>query len=226
MVTKADSIAARVPRHEVLEELVESCDVPVLNTLSDRHHPCQSLADLLTLLEHGIDPRNSRVAFIGDGNNVCHSLIHGIVSLGGSIVVVSPPEHGPAPEVVEWASECGAATGGSLELSTDPSGVSGAAAVYTDSWISMGETDSAAKREALEAYRVDERTMAIAGPRALFMHCLPAHRGEEVVDEVIDGPHSVVYDQAENRLHAQNAWFLAALDGAPHPFNPSSVARS
>jgi len=205
------AVAARVHRHAVIAELARHCDVPVLNTLSDLHHPCQALADLLTLHERGIDFRASRVAFVGDGNNVCHSLAEAIVAVGGSIVIVAPESFGPSPDVVARATETGRVTGGSIEIAHDPAAVEGCAAVYTDTWISMGEADSAAKKTALEAFQVDERLMSIAGPDAVFMHCLPAHRGEEVVNAVIDGPNSVVFDQAENRLHAQNAWFLTRL---------------
>ncbi len=205
------AVAARVHGHSVIEELATFCDVPVLNTLSDLHHPCQALADLLTLHERGIDFRSSRIAFVGDGNNVCHSLAEAIVAVGGSIVVVAPESYGPSAEVVARATETGRTTGGSIEIAHDPAAVEGCAAVYTDTWISMGESDSAAKKSALEAFQVNERLMSIAGSNALFMHCLPAHRGEEVVDAVIDGPDSVVFDQAENRLHAQNAWFVARL---------------
>jgi len=205
------AVAARVHRHAVIAELARHCDVPVLNTLSDLHHPCQALADLLTLHERGIDFRASRVAFVGDGNNVCHSLAEAIVAVGGSIVIVAPESFGPSPDVVARGTETGRVTGGSIEIAHDPAAVEGCAAVYTDTWISMGEADSAAKKTALEAFQVDERLMSIAGPDAVFMHCLPAHRGEEVVNAVIDGPNSVVFDQAENRLHAQNAWFLTRL---------------
>ena len=209
-----DLVAARVHRHGVLETLADACDVPILNTLSDLHHPCQALADLLSLHERGIDPARSRVAFIGDGNNVCRSFVHGIVSLGGTIIVVSPPEHGPCDDLRAWAETTGVATGGVLETTNDPRAVSNCAAVYTDTWISMGESDSTRKRDALRPYRVDSELMTIAAPGAVFMHCLPAHRGEEVVDEVIDGPDSIVFDQAENRLHAQNAWILSALSSS------------
>ena len=205
------AVAARVHGHAVIEELARCCDVPVLNTLSDLHHPCQALADLLTLHERGIDFRASRIAFVGDGNNVCHSLAEAIVAVGGSIVVVAPDSYGPSAEVVARTTETGRSTGGSIEIAHDPAAVEGCAAVYTDTWISMGEIDSAAKKQTLAAFQVNERLMSIAGDHALFMHCLPAHRGEEVVDAVIDGPNSVVFDQAENRLHAQNAWFVARL---------------
>ncbi|MEE2894835.1 MAG: ornithine carbamoyltransferase [Planctomycetota bacterium] len=214
------AVAARVHRHEVLEALSESCDVPVLNTLSDLHHPCQCLADLMTMVEHGVDPGRARVGFVGDGNNVCRSLLQGVITLGGEIVVVSPPEYGPSETDVARAEEIAAGSGGRLTITDDPDALAGTDAVYTDAWISMGETDSDEKRAALERYRVDATLMSIAGPESLFMHCLPAHRGEEVVDEVIDGPRSVVYDQAENRLHAQNAWFIAALGGSSSLLQP------
>ena len=206
-----DAVAARVHRHEVLDELATYCDVPVLNTLSDRHHPCQTLADLLTLHERGLVLADSHVAFVGDGNNVCHSLIQGMVAVGGRMTVISPEDHGPDPEVIENARVVAARTGAEILVTSDPAAAAGAEAVYTDSWISMGEVETPAKLASLARFRVDAALMAIAGPKALFMHCLPAHRGEEVTAEVIDGANSVVFDQAENRLHAQNAWLVARL---------------
>ena len=206
-----DAVAARVNRHSIITELADCCDVPVVNTLSDLHHPCQALADLLTLHERGIPLERLHLAFIGDGNNVCHSLIEAVVATGGRITVVAPPRHGPSTEVVATAERLGTVTGGRLDVTDDPEAVRGVDAIYTDAWISMGEAEDPEKLEELTRFRVDEPLMSIAGPDAIFMHCLPAHRGEEVVDGVIDGPRSVVFDQAENRLHAQNAWFVARL---------------
>lgn len=206
-----DAVAARVNRHAVITELADCCDVPVINTLSDLHHPCQAMADLLTMHERGIPLEQAHLAFIGDGNNVCHSLIEAVVATGGRITVIAPPHHGPADEVVSAATRLGARTGGRIDVTDDPRAVRGVDAVYTDSWISMGEKADPGKARELAPFRVDESLMSLAGPDAIFMHCLPAHRGEEVVDGVIDGPRSVVFDQAENRLHAQNAWFVARL---------------
>ena len=175
------------------------------------HHPCQALADLLTLHERGIPSDQAHVAFIGDGNNVCQSLIEAVVATGGRMTVIAPPRHGPSAEVVSTARDLGLVTGGSIEVTDDPEAVRGVDAIYTDAWISMGETEDPDKLEELNRFRVDESLMTLAGPETVFMHCLPAYRGEEVVDRVIDGPRSVVFDQAENRLHAQNAWFVARL---------------
>ena len=206
-----DAVAARVHRHEVLDQLATHCDIPVLNTLSDLHHPCQALADLLTLHERGLVLADSHVAFVGDGNNVCHSLLQAMVAVGGRITVLSPENHGPDPKVISEARSLAARTGAEIIVTSEPTAVAGVDAIYTDSWISMGEAEDPAKIASLARFRVDAAMMAIAGPNALFMHCLPAHRGEEVTAEIIDGPTSVVFDQAENRLHAQNAWFVARL---------------
>jgi ornithine carbamoyltransferase len=209
------AIVARVMRHETVAGLAAAAStIPVINALCDRHHPCQALADLQTLLERGFDLRHSRLAWVGDGNNVCHSLIEAASIVGCGITVVTPEGHGPDPAIVAQSVARSMRTGARIEVTHDPAAVRGAFAVYADTWISMGEADSAAKRAAFARYRVDRGLMETAGPNALFMHCLPAHRGEEVTDEVIDSPASVVFDQAENRLHAQNA-LLCHLLGAP-----------
>jgi ornithine carbamoyltransferase len=199
------AIVARVMRHSTVEQLAEASRVPVINALCDRHHPCQALADMQTLLERGFDPAHSRLAWVGDGNNVCHSLMEAASILGCGMTVVCPEPYAPDPAILAQCVARSMRTGARIEVTHDPAAVRGAFAVYADAWISMGEPDSAAKREALLPYRVDAALMAAAGPEALFMHCLPAHRGEEVTDEVIDSPRSAVFDQAENRLHAQNA---------------------
>lgn len=217
-----DAVAARVNHHTVIAELADCCDVPVVNTLSDLHHPCQALADLLTLHERGIPLEGMHLAFIGDGNNVCHSLIEAVVATGGRITVVAPPRHGPSAEIVSAAERLGEITGGGIDVTDDPDAVRGVDAIYTDAWISMGEAEDPDKFAELTRFRVDESLMTLAGPDALFMHCLPAHRGEEVVEAVIDGPRSVVFDQAENRLHAQNAWFVARLSRTPAAVSPRS----
>ncbi len=208
-------IVARVFSHAVLEQLAEHSSIPVINALSDQFHPCQALADYLTLSEHlgGIERlRGTKLAFVGDGNNVCHSLMHGAALLGANLAVITPSRYEPEPDVVAESRRLAEASGGSIELSNDPAAVKGARAVYTDSWVSMGdESEAAQRRKAFSRYRVTAALMAKAAPDAKFMHCLPAHRGDEVTDEVIDSAASIVYDQAENRMHAQNALMLHVL---------------
>jgi ornithine carbamoyltransferase len=200
-----DVVVARVFEHATLEQLAEASSVPVVNALSERFHPCQALADLLTLAEHGRPLGEASIAFVGDGNNVCHSLMETVALLGGRFVAITPESCRPDAQTLAECREIAAASGAEILWSEDPAAVSGADAIYTDAWISMGQTDAQEKRTQLEPYRVDPALMRKAGSQALFMHCLPAHRGEEVLDEVIDSPASVVYDQAENRMHAQNA---------------------
>ncbi|MFM9996488.1 MAG: ornithine carbamoyltransferase [Phycisphaerales bacterium] len=218
-----DLIVARVYSHAVLEQLAEHASIPVVNALSDQFHPCQALADYLTLIEQfgGLDRlRGLKLAFVGDGNNVCASLMHGAAILGVQLMVITPPRYEPEPEVVAESRRLaeGAGTGGSIDLSNDPAAVKGCRAVYTDSWVSMGdESEAAQRRKAFARYRVNAALMAKAGANgdpAKFMHCLPAHRGEEVTDDVIDSPNAVVYDQAENRLHVQNSLMLHILGAA------------
>ncbi len=202
----ADGIMARVFAHKTVTALAEHAAVPVINGLSDDEHPCQALADLLTVAEHkGLDSRPT-IAYIGDGNNVCHSLMLLANTLELPMRVGCPAGYEPAGAVVQ---RCG-----NVRIVHDPhAAADGADVVYTDVWASMGQEDSAAERqEAFRSYQVDEALMARAKRDAIFLHCLPAHRGEEVTAAVIDGPASVVFDQAENRLHAQKA-LLAALMG-------------
>jgi ornithine carbamoyltransferase len=204
-----DAIVARVFRHESLVELAKHASVPVINALSDFEHPCQALGDFMTLHEHRQKLAGLTLAWVGDGNNVAHSLIHGAARLGVRMRVATPPGYEPDPAVVAAARH----DGGSIELTHDPDeAVAGADAVYTDVWTSMGqEAEAETRQKAFRAYQVNARLMKRAGPKALFMHCLPAHRGQEVTDEVIDGPKSIVFDQAENRLHMQKAILLALL---------------
>lgn len=199
------AIVARVKSHQTIDGLANSTRIPIINALCDQHHPCQALADLQTLLERGFNLNHSRLAWIGDGNNVCHSLIEAASILGFGITVVTPKGFEPDPTIVSQCVARSMRSGARIDITNEISAIQGAFAVYTDTWISMGQEDSAAKKAAFEPYQVDCELMSIAGPNALFMHCLPAHRGEEVTDEVIDSHNSVVFDQAENRMHAQNA---------------------
>ena len=208
----ADVIVARVRSHALLARMAECSAVPVVNALSDAHHPCQALADMLTLIEHGFDPVHGHLAWIGDGNNVCHSLVEAVAALGGRITVITPKACAPGQDVMRIALGRAFRTGARIDVAHDPAAVEGAHAVYTDTWVSMGdEAEAERKRALLEPFRVDAALMSRAAPGAWFMHCLPAHRGEEVTDEVIDSPASIVFDQAENRMHAQNALLLALL---------------
>jgi ornithine carbamoyltransferase len=206
-----DCVVARTYRHQTLEELALYCDVPVINALSDLYHPCQALADLFTLYERFGNLRGLRAAWIGDGNNVCASFMHGAAKLGLDLTVITPPGFEPRPEVLHAANRDAGISGGQVRLSNDPAALARVSAVYTDVWTSMGSQGAEERRQALAPYQVNERLMTAAGENAHFMHCLPARRGEEVTDEVIDSPCSIVYDQAENRMHTQNALLLHIL---------------
>lgn len=211
-----ECIVARVYLQTVLEEMADASRVPVINALSDRFHPCQALADMFTLLEQFGTLRDRRIAYIGDGNNVCNSLMHAATILGVGMVVVTPEGFEPPASVIDDCERLAAVSGSELVITSDRQKLHGCDAVYTDVWLSMGQgagaADEAAKRRAkFEPYRVTPELMALARKNARFMHCLPAHRGEEVVDEVIDSRVSVVYDQAENRMHAQNALLVKLL---------------
>jgi ornithine carbamoyltransferase len=201
-------IVARVFSHSTVEEIAAWTHIPVINALSDRYHPCQVLADVQTLEERFGALEGLKLAFIGDGNNVAHSLMLTAGRLGVHVAVATPKGYEPDSAIVAEAAQLGHIT-----LTHDPAdALDGAHAVYTDVWASMGqESEAAARLEAFEPYQVDEAMMAWARPDAIFMHCLPAHRGEEVVDAVIESPRSVVFDQAENRLHAQKALLLMLL---------------
>jgi len=200
-------IVARTFKHKVLEELAQHSAIPVINGLSDLVHPCQALTDFFTLTEKWGTVRGKLLCFIGDGNNTCHSLIHTAAKLGTDIRVCSPKAYAPNPQVVDQALQAARAAGSEIELLDDPEqAADGADAVYTDVWASMGQEDEIEDRNGIFAhYQVDEQLMARARPGALFLHCLPAHRGREVTQEVLDGPQSIVYDNAENRLHVQKA---------------------
>ena len=210
-----DCIAARTFRNETVEEIARFASVPVINALSDDEHPCQALADLLTVREKKGHLNGVTLAFIGDGNNVANSLSLGAGMSGMHFRIASPEGYELPDKVAVRAEEVARSAGGSVERLHEPEkAVAGADVVYTDVWASMGqEREVAERKEYFAGYRVDSRLMSAAKPDAIFMHDLPAHRGEEVTDEVIDGPQSVVFDQAENRLHAQKA-LLALLLGA------------
>jgi len=208
-----NGIVARTFSHESVLELAANASIPVINALTDLYHPCQALADYFTLHEKFGDLKGLKLAFVGDGNNVCHSLMIQGAKLGISVHIATPPGYEPKPEALEAARAFAAETGATIEAFNDPmQAVAGAHAVYTDVWTSMGQEHAAHLRNQVFApYRVTRELMAAADPGAFFMHCLPAHRGQEVTDEVIDSPQSVVYDQAENRLHAQKALMILLM---------------
>jgi ornithine carbamoyltransferase len=208
-----DGIAARTFAHAAVVELADHASIPVINALTDRLHPCQALSDFFTLREKFGTLEGLKLAFIGDGNNVCHSLLTVAAKLGTSISIATPSGFEPKAEIVEEATTFAAESGATIRIAHDPSeAVAGAHAVYTDLWASMGQEYAAHLRaQVFSAFRVTEELMAAADPGALFMHCLPAHRGEEVTSGVIDSPRSIVYDQAENRLHVQKALLILLL---------------
>jgi len=210
-----DGIVARTFSHESVLELANNASIPVVNALTDLYHPCQALADLFTLREKLGTLAGLTLAFVGDGNNVCHSLMVTGAKLGVSVRSATPPGYEPKPEVVAEAKALGAATGATAEVFNNPlEAVAGAQAVYTDVWASMGQEHAVHLRAQVFApYRVTDELLAAAAPKALFMHCLPAHRGQEVTNEVIDSPRSVVFDQAENRLHVQKALLILLMQG-------------
>jgi ornithine carbamoyltransferase len=207
-----DAIVLRTFSHETLLELAEAASVPVVNALTDLEHPCQALADVLTLRQRLGDLGGRTMTFVGDGNNVCHSLLLTGALAGLHVRVATPPGYGPHPAIADEARRLADEVGGSVTIGTDPvTAVLGADAVYTDAWTSMGaEAEADLRRLRFGEYRVDAALMAHA-PDALVMHCLPAHRGEEISDDVLDGPRSVVLEQAENRLYVQQALLVELL---------------
>jgi ornithine carbamoyltransferase len=209
-------IVLRTYSHDTITEMAEYATVPVINALSDLEHPCQALADFLTLEERFGTARGLNFSYVGDGNNVCHSLLLIAAQLGAHSKVATPKQYAPHASIIAKAEEIAATTGGSLTLLHDPlEAVTGADAVYTDVCTSMGSEHEAAKRAPVfKPYQVNEALMARASSNAVFMHCLPAHRNAEVTDAVLDGPLSGVFDQAENRLHAQKALLLLLAGGA------------
>jgi ornithine carbamoyltransferase len=203
-----DAIMIRTNTHQKLTEMAAYATVPVINGLTDSSHPCQIMADMMTLQEKKGPIANTVVAWSGDGNNVAASWVHAAVRFGFELRLACPEPLQPEPELLDWAQR----EGGRVSLTADPgAAVAGSDCVVTDTWVSMGVEASVNRHNLLAPYRVDQRLMAQAKPDAIFMHCLPAHRGEEVTAEIIDGPQSVVWDEAENRLHAQKgilAWCL------------------
>jgi ornithine carbamoyltransferase len=200
-------IVARTYKHRALEELAANCNIPVINGLSDYLHPCQGLSDVFTLTERWGSVKGRKIVYVGDGNNTCHSLVHTCALLGAHITVCTPEGFEPNSRVISEGMLMARESGSDIAISNDPEkSVANADAIYTDVWASMGQEDEIEERAAIfENYRIDEELMALARPDAFFMHCLPAHRGQEVTSPVIDGPNSIVYDIAENRLHVQKA---------------------
>jgi ornithine carbamoyltransferase len=202
-----DGIMARVFAHSDIEALAQHATVPVINGLSDLTHPCQGLADFLTMYEHKGRLAGLKLAYVGDANNVYNSLLFGATKLGMHIACGSPIGYGPKPIILERAMVFAAASGSKITVTDDPVlAVRNADVIYTDVWTSMGqEAETARRREVMQPFQINSTLVATAKPGAIVMHCLPAHRGEEITDEVVDGQHSVVFDQAENRMHAQKA---------------------
>jgi ornithine carbamoyltransferase len=200
-------IVARVYEQRVLDEMAASAAIPVINALSDKFHPCQALADFFTLEEKVGNLRGFKLAYVGDGNNVCHSLIFLAARLGVHLRIATPADYAPDADVLQDAKRVAKETRAKIELVSDPrEAATGADGVYTDSWTSMGfEAQQKVRNSVFAPYQVNAALMALAAPRAVFMHCLPAHRGSEVTSEVLDGPQSVVLDQSENRMYVQKA---------------------
>jgi ornithine carbamoyltransferase len=211
----ASAIVIRTYAQRDLQEMADAATVPVINALTDDHHPCQALADLLTLREHFGSLRGLRLTYVGDGNNVAHSLMQAGALAGMEVVVATPHGYEPNPVITVLAADVARENGGRVEVTSDPmEAVAGAQAVYTDVWVSMGDESERKRRVAdLARYAVDRDLIAHAAPDAVFMHCLPAHRGQEVTAEVIDGPESVVFAQAANRLPTEQAVIHALLKG-------------
>jgi ornithine carbamoyltransferase len=208
-----DGIVARTFSHQMVERLATYSRIPVINGLTDRHHPVQILCDLFTLWEKRGHVRGLRVVFVGDGNNVCHSWLEGAAKVGLHFTLACPKGYGPDPTVLTRAEAQAAGSGATLTVTHDPDAAArGADVLYTDVWTSMGQEEERARRlRDFQGFQVDERLVGLAAPDVLVMHCLPAHRGEEISDAVMDGSHSIVFDEAENRLHMQKAVLVRLL---------------
>jgi ornithine carbamoyltransferase len=209
-----DASMCRTFSHDLIKELANFAEIPIINGLTDHLHPCQALADYMTLQEVKGALKGRRLVYIGDGNNVANSLMYGGARLGVNVTIITPPGYAPAEGVVAAARAAGAQTGAAIDVGEDLGRVKGADAIYTDVWASMGqEAESEDRKTIFAPYQVTMQVMERAGADAVFMHCLPAHRGEEVTSEVADMPRSVIFQQAENRLHAQKAVLLAVMGG-------------
>lgn len=202
-----DGIMIRTFSHQEVLDLAQYATIPIINGLTDLLHPCQVLADLMTIQEHKGRLAGLKLAYVGDGNNMAHSLMFGGAKMGLQVVIASPQGYKPDPALVALAQEDAKENGGSVEIIDDPlEAVQGADVLYTDVWASMGQEAEASERmKAFQGYQLNAESLKFAHPSSIVLHCLPAHRGEEITDEVIEGPHSVVFDEAENRLHAQKA---------------------
>ncbi len=211
----ADAVVTRTFSHYTVADMARHSPVPVINGLSEHYHPCQALADLLTMKEKFGDIRGLKVAYVGDGNNVCNSLLIAGATLGADLMVICPPGYDPSPEALRIASQRARISGADIMITDDLEALHNRQVVYTDTWVSMGQDDEAAARHATFApYQINAKAMQMAAPDAIFMHCLPAHRGFEVTNDVIDSEQSVVLQQADNRLHAQNALLVHLLADA------------
>jgi ornithine carbamoyltransferase len=209
-----DAAMCRTFSHKLVQDLAEFSQIPIINGLTDHLHPCQALADYMTLQAVKGDLSGKRLVYVGDGNNVAHSLMAGGARLGVSVTVVTPAGFEPDADFTRLCQEAARETGASIDVTDTMDAVAGADAVYTDVWASMGQEEEAAeRRRTFEPYQINEAVMDRAGEDAIFMHCLPAHRGEEVTDGVADSPRSVIFVEAENRLHAQKAVLLVVMGG-------------
>ncbi len=208
-----DVLMARLFKHDIIAELARYSSVPVINGLTNLHHPCQTLSDLLTIREHKGELNKLKIAWIGDGNNVCNSLLLGCTLVGTNISVACPHDYEPPADIVKQARANARKSGAKIEFTPDPQrAVDGADVIYTDVWVSMGQEKEARERmKTFKGYQVNAQLLNKAKPDSIVMHCLPAHRGQEITDDVIDGPRSVVWDQAENRMHVQKALLVALL---------------
>ncbi len=205
-----DIIMIRCFKHETLTELAKHSSVPVINGLTDFSHPCQVMADIMTFEEHRGDIKDKKIAWIGDGNNMTNSWIHASALFGFNLTIATPKAYKPGGEILEWANKNGA----KVEWSEDPvQATKNADAVNTDTWVSMGSKDIAERMALLQGFQVNRQLMSYAKKDAVFLHCLPAHRGEEVSEDIIDGPQSIIFDEAENRLHVQKAIMIWCLAG-------------
>ncbi len=210
-----DALTVRTFAQSTLDELAAAASIPIINALTDEHHPCQALADVMTLQEEFGSLANLTLAFVGDGDNVCHSLIQAAALAGFELRIATPPGYEPSETILADAQAQAVSTGATISLTHDPlEAVGGANAVYADVWTSMGkEAEGGARKAAFAGFRIDAQLMRKASKTAIFLHCLPAHRGEEVTDEVIDGPASRVWPQAANRLHTETALLYTVLTG-------------